>query len=270
MKPSAKLELFTPAQLQKVFVNDRGEAVNTKVALLNDERQGIVWRTWAARYFPAEIFRTFRMLDASGSEEWLNVAEHCIFVAAASLTLARQIEAAGQALDKDMIIQAAMVHDAAKRIDVEHRKSRESESYDTLLANELILHGYSFEVVIAALNTGRTADRYIIDPRIRMDHIRHKGPEAAIVGYCDARIRGSHIYSLHAAKEANLLAKTRPDDIKFFSHYWWSYYKAVESYLRHLCPHLDPASLTDEAIYQTISQEVAKHGRTTQGRSVSS
>lgn len=259
MSNNPHIELLDTTRLQRLFTNNRGERVNAKVELLSDPAHGDAWRAWAARYLPADIFRTFQLIDAPGSDEWLNVVEHCIFTAAASLTLANDLTAAGVRVDKDTVVHAAIVHDATKRIDVEHHKSRESEPYDTLLANELMLHGYSFEVILAALNTSRSADRYISDPRIRMDHIRGKGVEAAVVGYCDARIRGSRMYSLQEAKAANLAAKTRPQDIKFFEHYWGAYYHAVESYLRHMAPGLELASLTDQHIFSTISGKV--HGQ---------
>jgi hypothetical protein len=235
------------------FVNLRGEFVNAKVELINDTKRGLVWQAWAKKHLPLKIFREFKLLDSEGSGEWLNVVEHNVFVAAASLTLARQLQTAGAEVNTAMIVRSAIVHDAAKRFDVEQRTSRNAESYDLTLGRVLLKHGYDLAEIYAAQNTGRLADRYITDPELRRKHIAMKPIEANIIAYCDARTRGSHMYSMTRALKDNLALKQSAADQEFFIYYWAPYYQALEAYLKAYCRTVDPRLITDDVVYKTVS-----------------
>jgi hypothetical protein len=232
-----------------------------KVELLNDKKRGHVWREWANRIVPADIYAEFRLMDSFDSHAWLNVVEHNIFVAAASLTLANLLKRSRVHINTDRVIRSAIVHDATKRIDVEDRKSRETELFDFAIAKILLRHGYDYGEVVSALNTGRSADRFITDRRVRKDYIVSKPLEANIIGYADARCYGSRIYSLAQAQVKNLEYKRRPDDSAFFTRYWLPYYRAVEQYLRSVAPDLKPAELTDDSIYLTVLKQTRDYFR---------
>jgi len=235
-----------------LFTNLRGELVHVKLELFNDPERGAAWRAWADKHVPKKVFREFKMLDAEGSEDWLNVVEHNVFVAAASLTLAEQMKKAGIEVDTNLVVRAAIVHDAAKRLDVEQRTSRNAESYDLTLGRVLVKNGYDLAEIYAAQNTGRLADRYITDPAIRLRQIAMKPIEANIIAYCDARTRGSRMYSIAQAQKDNLALKKSPADQEFFTYYWAPYYEALEGYLKGIAQSVSPANIADDVIYKTL------------------
>jgi hypothetical protein len=232
-----------------------------KVELLNDRKRGHVWREWANRIVPADIYAEFRLMDSFDSHAWLNVVEHNIFVAAASLTLANLMRRSRVQINTGRVIRSAIVHDATKRIDVEDRKSRETELFDFAIAKILLRHGYDYGEVISALNTGRSADRFITDRRVRQDYIASKPLEANILGYVDARCYGSRVYPLTQAQAKNLQSKRRPDDSEFFKRYWLPYYRAVERHLQGVAPDFNPTDLTDDAIYLTVLKQTRDYFR---------
>ncbi len=123
------------------------------------------------------------MVNAEGSEGWLNVVEHCTFVAAGALTVGRQLAERGVQVNFSTLVRAAIVHDASKRMDVEQRMTREAEAVDPTLDRVLSQFGYTPEEIAAAKNTGRQADRYIQNPDERM---------AAIEGYSVEAWEESH------------------------------------------------------------------------------
>lgn len=242
----------SPEAISGIFVNERGEAVNPKVELLTDPERGPVWRQWAADHLPVDVYRTLGMIDAEGSDEYLNVVEHNIFVAAASLTVGRELADRGVAVDMELLTRAAIVHDASKRHDVEHRVKREDEPYDRTF--ELVLReaGYVEEEIAAAKNTGRLPDRYIQDPVERMRAIAGHGIEANIIGYVDARTRGSRIVSVEEAERQSVQAK--PQSAEFFTGNWRPYYDAVEGYFQAIAPGFGPPEITDDVVFATVSQ----------------
>ncbi len=230
----------------------RAEKVDMTQTLFSHPVRGQVWREWATKHIPEALYKEFGLLAAPGSEEWQNVVEHNVFVAAASLTLAQQIQRSGRRVKTDRVVRAAIVHDVTKRRDVEQDKSREVESYDSTLEQAMTQYGYSYDDIIVAMNTGRADDRYITDAAIRYQAITSKPLEATIVGYIDARTRGAHVFSLVESQQRNLAAKLRPQDKEFFTSCWMSYYQAVETYLHEIDVDFNPTKLTDDAVYQTV------------------
>lgn len=246
----------TPGRIR----NSRKEVVHLEQHLFSHPHKGQIWQEWAKRNMPTAVYRHFGLLG-KGSENWQNVVEHNVFVAAASLTLARLIQHSGYRVKTDRVLRAAMVHDASKRRDVEQGIRREDETHDTTLADFLLKHGYSYEEVVVALNTGRSADRYIVNKHDRAAAVSHRSIEANIVGYVDARTRGARLYSLQDSQRRNVAAKLRAEDKVFFSKYWLPYYKTVEAYLRSIDPDFDPRKLTDEAVYQTVLKQTKDYHR---------
>jgi hypothetical protein len=247
---------ITPETFGEVFINQRGEVINAKTELTTDPEKGPVWVAWARQHLPIDVFTDFGMVGTEGAEQWANVVEHNIFVAASCLALGKKLLEDGALVNLDLLVRSAIVHDAAKRFDVESRGSRDAEPYDHLLATVLLNHGYSYAEIEAAKNTGRNADRFITDPQDRLEQIRLKGIEAAIIGYCDARIRGSRLYTLEESLQDNLGVKTDDKSMRFFCDKWYPYYRAVEKYLTELDPGLDPRFLDNDAVFATVQREV--------------
>lgn len=248
---------FSPEALGVAFISERGGVINPKVELLTDPERGPVWQQWTAEHLPVDVYRAFGMVDVEGSGDYLNVVEHNIFVAAASLTVGRELAERGVAVDLGMLTRAAIVHDASKRLDVERKLSRESEAGAGDRTLEVILAGFDYTEgeITAAKNTGRLPDRYIQDPVERIRAIAGHTVEENIIGYVDARTRGSRIVSIEEAERQSVQAK--PKSAEFFTDNWRPYYDAVEGYMRAIAPGFNPAEITDDAIYDTIVQSVA-------------
>lgn len=261
-KPTAKLSktTSTPTTLPVRIRNVRKEIVHIDAQLFDDSQAGKVWRQWADKHIPTAVFKHFG-LTGPGSQSWQNVVEHNVFVAAASLTLAKHIQYSGYRIKTDRVLRAAIVHDATKRRDIEQAVSRENEGHDAALASYLLKHGFSYADIAVALNTGRNADRYITDKQQRAEAIAQHSVEANIVGYVDARTRGVHLYSLADSQRRNMASKLRAQDKVFFAKYWLPYYKAVEAHLRALDPEFDPRKLTDLAVYQTVLKQTKDYHR---------
>lgn len=245
----------SPEAIGGLFMNDRGEVINPKVELLTDPERGPVWRQWAADNLPVEVFKEFGMVDTEGSDEWLNVVEHNVFVAAAALTVGNRLAAQGVDVDTQKLTRAAIVHDASKRLDVERKLKREDEVADRTFESVIAGFGYSEEEIATAKNTGRLPDRYLQDPVERARAIANRTIEENIVGYVDARTRGSRIVGVAEAEHQSVEAK--PSSSDFFTDNWRPYYDAVEGYLQIIAPGFDPAEITDDAVFATIAQPVA-------------
>jgi hypothetical protein len=245
----------TAEAVHDLFVNPRGELINAKVELLTDPERGEAWRAWAAKHLPVDVFRAFGMLEVEGSEEWLNVVEHNVFVAATSLTIGQRLAEAGVPVHLPALVRAAIVHDASKRLDVERKMSREEEAFDKTFESVVSKFDYTPGEIDAAKNTGRLPDRYEQNPVERMRAIANHSIEANIIGYADARTRNTHVVSLHQAMADSVAAK--PKDEVFFTQNWRPYYDAVEAYFQTLTPNFDPAQLTDAAVFATVQQSAA-------------
>ncbi len=219
---------------------------------LNKELQHEAFRIWMTRHLPLDLFRYFGMLEASGSEKYIQAVEHNVFVAAAAETLGRQLVGNGIEVNLPSLIRAAIVHDVSKRRDLEQNISREAEARDNTLALALTRFGYTKLETEAAKNTTRLPDRYIEDPKTRMQAIANHSIEANIVGYVDARVPGSRIVGLDESLEQYVAVKSM--DEQFFRRYWHPYYQAVEAYFQEIAPDFDPNNLTDDAIFETIRQ----------------
>lgn len=237
------------------FWNARGEAINDSLRLLTDPERSQTWTEYAQATMPREVFKQFGLIDAEGSEEWLNVVEHSMAVTAQALALSYSLLDAGKEVDIDTVERAAWAHDASKRRDVASRISREDEAVDEVLARVLYEHGYSGAEIRAAKNTGRLADRYVEDEAERSRAINSRSIEENIVGYVDARMRGSRMASIDDARDDSIWAK--PKDEEFFRQNWHPYYKSVEDYLQAYFSGFEPESLTDDAGYRAIQRRLA-------------
>lgn len=234
------------------FTNERGEVINPQLVLLSDPKRGVMWRSYFDRTLPAALFRRFRLIDAEGSQRWANVVEHSGFVAAGVVTLAKDLQARGVAVDVAVAERAAWAHDAAKRDQIERRIRREDEMGDSTFPAVLAECGYNPAEIAAAQNSGRLPDRFLTDPAERQAAIRAKSIEATIVGYVDARTRGSHSLTLQQAHDDSVA--TKPNESEFFTKFWLPYYTDVEDYFRELAPSWGSAVLSDDAIFATIQQ----------------
>jgi HD superfamily phosphodiesterase len=237
------------------FWNSRGEAINDSLRLLTDPERSQTWTEYAQATMPREVFKEFGLIDSEGSEEWLNVVEHSMAVTAQALALSYALLDAGKNVDIDTVERAAWAHDASKRRDVASRISREDEAVDEVLARVLYEHGYSGAEIKAAKNTGRLADHYIEDEAERSRAINSRSIEENIVGYVDARMRGSRMASIDDARDDSVWAK--PKDEEFFRQNWHPYYKSVEAYLQAYFSGFEPESLTDDAGYRAIQRRLA-------------
>lgn len=237
------------------FWNARGEAINDSLRLLADPERSVIWTEYARKTMPRDVFRQFGLIDSEGSEEWLNVVEHSMAVTAQALALSYSLLDAGKEVDIDTIERAAWAHDASKRRDVANRISREDEAGDEVLGRVLHEHGYSEAEIKAAKNTGRLADRYIEDEAERSRAIQERSIEENIVGYVDARMRGSRMASLDDARDDSVWVK--PKDEEFFRQNWYPYYASVEDYLQAYFSGFEPESLTDDAGYAAIQRRLA-------------
>lgn len=256
--PTSLVEIEHQSEAHKIvyekicglFFNDRGEAYNSQIELINDPNHGDVWRNWAAHNLPVDVYREFGMVEVQGSEEWLNVVEHNVFVAAYALAIGQKLVNAGVKVDLSMLVRAAIIHDASKRLDIERKLPREAEATDANFGIVIKKFGYTEEEIKAAKNTGRSSDRYIQDPLKRFSAVAEHSIEATIIGYADARTLGVHSCSVDDAKVGYIKAK--PKDEEFFTKYWYPYYITVENYLRTLDPTFDPTQFSDAKIFQFI------------------
>lgn len=241
-----------PEQVGSLFVNARGELINPDVTLFSDPVQGPTWNAWAAKHLPVDLFREMGMIEVEGSEEWLNVVEHNVFVAAVSFTIGKRLAEAGAPVDLTKLTRAAIIHDAGKRLDVERKISREAEALDRTLETVAHEYGYTDDEIAAAKNTGRLPDRYEQNPLKRVEAIVDHSIEANIIGYADARTRNTKVVSLDEAMIKSIEAK--PASEEFFAQNWRPYYDTVEGYLRLLAPNFDPSQITDESVFATIQE----------------
>jgi hypothetical protein len=237
------------------FWNKRGESIDQSLRLFADPEHGDVWRSYASTAMPYSVFREFGLIDTSGSEEWANVVEHSTAVAGAAVTLASQLRDAGVPVDVRVVERAAWVHDASKRLDLARAISRADEVEDTNLEAVLRENGYTDVEIVTAKNTGRLPDRYIEDDDERNQAIEARSIEENIVGYVDARTRGSRFVSVDEARDDSI--RVKPKDKDFFDDKWHPYYKAVEGYLTALAPEFDPDAITEDVIYESVRRHLA-------------
>ena len=194
-------------------------------------------------------------LTGPGSEDWVQVYEHLGGVVAAAVTIARRMR-----LDVAMrrtIRSAALLHDAAKRRDVERHGPLASS-----LANEgpelttaMRAAGYPAGTIRAAVNTGRQ-DRVFSDETARRQSITGKGIAAAVVALADARCIGGQFCSLDEAQADYLARKADAESQHYFRFHWRRYYDSVQAYLTAQAPWLR-LDLTPADIYRdTVLPEV--------------
>ena len=241
---------ITPDKIGDLFFNERGEVINRDLELFIDPINGSTWREWGTQYLPVAVYREFGMVEVEGSDEWLNVVEHNVFVAAVALTIGEKLVAEGVSVDLEKLVKSAIVHDASKRLDIERKLSRTEEVTDKTFETVVKSFGYSDEEITAAKNTGRLPDRYIDDPVVRLRAIADHSIEANIVGYADARTRNVHLLTLENAMNDSITSK--PKDEEFFTRHWRPYYDAVERYFQVLAPGFDPEQITDWSVLETV------------------
>jgi hypothetical protein len=244
-----------------VFENARGEFINPDLHLVTDPERGKTWAGYVRQEIPVELFTRFGLINTEGSEDWANLVEHSAYVAATAITIADQLIAAGVPVDRDVVERAAWAHDAAKRRDIAERISREAEVADDVLTVEMKSHGYSAAEIAAARNTGRLPDRFIENPIERQTTIGMRTIEENIVGYADARMRGSELMTLEGARDDSVLAK--PKSEAFFNDHWYPYYRDVENRFTEVLQEagavpFDPSSINADTVYATVQAAVAE------------
>lgn len=231
------------------FMNARGEKINANLNLVTDPEYGQIWSDYIKRTMPSELFLEVGLIDTPGSEEWFNVVEHSALVAAYGLALASELTGYGVSVSIEEVERAAWAHDATKRRDVMKVLSRDEETQDDLLTRLLTQYAYTEAEISAALNTGRREDRFLKEIDKRQAAIRSHSVAANIVGYADARTRGSMLMlSLQAALEDSLLAK--PGETDFFEDAWLPYYRDVESYFVSIAPGFDLGTVDMSKVVQ--------------------
>ena len=242
-----------PTENPGEFWNVRGETFDASLRLFVDSVQGETWVDYAQTTMPREVLAEFGMIDKEGSEEWINVLEHSMAVTISCIDLAERLQAQGVLVDVDAVERAAWVHDAHKRFDIEKKLTREAEAQDTALGSILEKNDYTNVEIAAAKNSGRLYDRYLEgDERNRV--IESRSIEENIVGYIDARHRGTKLMTLKDARDESIRAK--PKDEAFFRDNWYPYYTAVEGYFAVLAPNFKPDDLTEESRYRTVQNRL--------------
>jgi hypothetical protein len=243
---------------ESIRINWRGEHIDISTGLLDDAERGPVYRAFAERYLPAQLFEDMGLTGGTydNTGEWANVVEHSIKVAATALTMAHAMRRRGVAVDTQTVIDAGMVQDVLKRVGIEAQLTREKEDGESMLEAVLRERDYPEAVIAAASNTGRIADRYITDPTERMAAIAAKGPEAAIVALADAMMRGSRLVTLDEALAANITAK--PRDAEFFTKHWYPYNAEIIRYLQYLAPGFTIDDINEDTVYATTWRYVAE------------
>ncbi len=260
-----QLPLTTEPEKATLFKNPRGEFIDASLKLVTDPERGSTWEAYIEETMPHAVFQKFGLVDAEGSEDWTNLIEHSAMVAAGSEQLAEQLSQAGASVDIKTARRAGWVHDAAKRRDVADQIKREDEPKDGVLTYILAQYGYTSEEIAAARNTGRLEDRYIIASdeseaaqkeaaQKREAAIAKRTLEENIVGYIDARTRGSTFMTLDEARADSINAK--PKDEAFFNDYWHPYYQAVEQYFQKIAPGFNPDNLDQDMIFKTVQSTV--------------
>jgi hypothetical protein len=202
----------------------------------------------------ASILAKYR-LTGPGSKDWVQVYEHMAGVVAAAVTIAVRMHLNSH--DRESVREAALLHDATKREDVERHGALASslKNTDRSLESSMREGGFSAEIIAAAMNTGR-AERQFTSARARNESIHEKGVIAAITGLADTRSIGADFLSLDQTLQRYLERKRDPESQRFFTKDWLSYYRAVEDYLRTKASDLD-LTLDSADIYQeTVFPEV--------------
>ena len=169
-----------------------------------------------------------RILRKSGvlgkkNEDWRNVSEHVLVVAALSKFLADKIKT--EDINKETLISAAILHDVAKRIDIEGGVGYDREKKEGASKKILKAEGYSDEFIELYDWGGRTPEIFYGEEDQDAD-IAARPIAQLILAYADTRTRNADVVTLEEARDKN--KKKVPKDADFYDQ-WYTFYKKIRS-----------------------------------------
>ena len=208
-----------------------------------------IWDTFAKRHLTE-----MRILRRSGvlgkkNENWRNVSEHVLVVAAFSKFLADKIKT--EDIDRKEIISAAILHDAAKRIDVEagvgYDREREEGAFKKILKKE----GYSDEFIELCDWGGRTPEIFYSEEDQDAD-IAARPVAQLILAYADTRTRNTDVVTLEEARDKN--KEKVPKDVDFYDQ-WYAFYKKVESRIFEKIEGIKPEDINNKNVTLNLVED---------------
>lgn len=221
-----------------------------------DKSRTNIWQEFSLRHL--KEMRVLKMAGMLGKDkrDWRNVPEHLLVVGGLASSLTQLVKSAGGSVDVNMVETAAILHDAAKRIDVEQEVRWDKEKKEGGLRNLLQKAGYSEELIEAASYTARVPEIYL-SPQEQDRAIAAKPLEHLIVAYADARVGNVEIVTLGQARDKN--KQKNPADAEFYDR-WYGFYKKVESRIFSQTGTLKPEEVTNERVFEMLQQNL--HGKT--------
>lgn len=241
------------------MIKEEGLVIDTRQFAGGDAPKAEVWQRFAAKHLrEMRLLRQAGMLRRDNPEwekikEWRNVPEHLLVVGGLASYLAQSSD---ENADVDMVETAAILHDAAKRIDVEQEVRWGKEKKEGGLRGLLQKAGYSEKLIEAVSYTARVPEIYL-SPQEQDRAIAAKPLEHLIVAYADARVRNVEIVTLGQARDKN--KQKEPADAEFYDC-WYGFYKKVESRIFSQTGTLKPEEVTNERVFAMLQRNL--HGKT--------
>lgn len=207
------------------------------------------WNKWAVRHFSK-----LRSLHSSGvlskDSPFRNVAEHLLVSNATSVFLARKLKTSGVEVDEQLVDDASILHDVAKRVQREKGISYENETRIPITGDMLSSMGYSEDVVRVASYTGRVPEIYIEDDVRQTEAIARIPLEQLVVAYADARVRNTDIVSLEEARDLN---KEKIFSDATFYDKWYRFYKKVEERIfAEMGDSIKPEDVNNSSVFEMV------------------
>lgn len=188
---------------------------------------------------------------------WGNVIEHLLTVNSAAVFLAEKLKVAGAKIDLSVVDSASILHDAAKRQEIDSKIPYSKEEKAGLLGKFFKQSNFSDSIISAAHYSARVKDMVAPEPGKSLeDIIAARTLEQIVVGYVDARTRNDEIVSLEQALTGN--CSKNPKDEVFYRNTWYPFYRVIEKRIFESLKKVNfrPEDLNNKAVFEMVKEKV--------------